>query len=346
MFTKRMWRLIGLATGLMASFVVYGVAQERIMTRPYGDETAAGEGEMFRQSAFLVLMNRIVAVGIAFAALLLTTPSRTLSSLANVAPMYAYAGVALSNFVATWCQYEALKHVNFPTQTLGKTGKMIPVMIIGALLHGKSYVARDYALNGLITVGCTAFVLSGDVSSRAGSSTPTGVSLMVGYLFVDGFTSTLQERLFKGFTMSTWNQMLYVNLCSGAISVALLVATGGLWTAIAFVARHPSLMRDALVLSLCAALGQVFIYSIIREFGALMFAGIMVTRQVVSVVVSCVVFFHPLTTGQILSAVLVFGTLFYLEAFGKKHSRGPARPATPAPVLQVVVAQQPQPSQK
>lgn len=43
--------------------------------------------------------------------------------------------------------------------------------------------------------------------------------LLVGlYLFFDGFTSTFQERLFKGYTMSMYNQMLYVNLCSAAIS--------------------------------------------------------------------------------------------------------------------------------
>ena len=28
---------------------------------------------------------------------------------------------------ATTCQYEALRYVSFPTQTLGKTAKMIPV---------------------------------------------------------------------------------------------------------------------------------------------------------------------------------------------------------------------------
>jgi adenosine 3'-phospho 5'-phosphosulfate transporter B2 len=237
-----------------------------------------------------VLINRVVASCVALTAALVAGTSATTThrtgtgtSIAPVAPLYAYAGVALSNFAATWCQYEALKYVSFPMQTLGKTGKMVPVMVIGALLHGKTYVARDYLLNGLITLGCTAFVLTGDVSSAAATAgrapdTLTGVALMLGYLFVDGFTATLQERLFKGYTMSTWNQMLYVNLCSGAISIATLVATGGLWRAAGFAARHPALLRDALLLSLCAALGQVCIYSIIREFGALMFAGIMVMR--------------------------------------------------------------------
>jgi hypothetical protein len=33
-----------------------------------------------------------------------------------VAPPYNYAAVSVSNVVATFCQYEALKHVSFPMQ--------------------------------------------------------------------------------------------------------------------------------------------------------------------------------------------------------------------------------------
>ena len=44
--------------------------------------------------------------------------------------------------------------------------------------------------------------------------------MMGGYLFFDGFTSVFQEILFRGYKMSTYNQMLYVNLCSGILTLA------------------------------------------------------------------------------------------------------------------------------
>ena len=53
------------------------------------------------------------------------------------APLYSYAAVSLSNVVATTCQYEALKYVTFPLQTLGKCAKMLPVMLWGGLIMGK-----------------------------------------------------------------------------------------------------------------------------------------------------------------------------------------------------------------
>ena len=40
---------------------------------------------------------------------------------------------------------------------------------------------------------------------------PAGFAIMVTYLFFDSFTSTFQEKLFRGFKMSTNHQMLYVN---------------------------------------------------------------------------------------------------------------------------------------
>ncbi len=58
-------------------------------------------------------------------------------SVKPVAPSYGYAAVSLSNVVATTCQYEALKYVTFPLQTLGKCAKMIPVMLWGSIMLQK-----------------------------------------------------------------------------------------------------------------------------------------------------------------------------------------------------------------
>ena len=48
----------------------------------------------------------------------------------NVAPLHKYFYISFSNTIASFCQYESLRYISFPTQTLGKCGKMIPVMII------------------------------------------------------------------------------------------------------------------------------------------------------------------------------------------------------------------------
>ena len=59
-----------------------------------------------------------------------------------VAPPYAYAAVSLSNVVATTCQYEALKYLYFPLQTIAKCAKMLPVMMWGSLILRKRYTLK------------------------------------------------------------------------------------------------------------------------------------------------------------------------------------------------------------
>ena len=149
-------------------------------------------------------------------------------SVAPGAPMMAYLAIAFSNMMATTCQYEALRYVSFPTQTLAKTAKMIPVMIWGTLLSRRAYKLKDYIVAGGVTLGTTCFLLTGEVTAKQAKTsdkqtTVWGVVIMVAYLFFDGFTSTVQERLFKNREVSTWNQMLYVGLLSGMLRPALCV---------------------------------------------------------------------------------------------------------------------------
>jgi hypothetical protein len=84
------------------------------------------------------------------------------------------------------------------------------------------YKKRDYVLAVAITTGLMLFFLTGPVSSKKQNARSDAVmwgsALMLGYLGFDGFTSTFQDRLFKGYSMSAYNQMLYVNMFSAAVS--------------------------------------------------------------------------------------------------------------------------------
>ena len=248
-----------------------------------------------------------------------------------MAPIYSYATVSASNVVATTCQYEALKYVSFPVQTLGKCAKMIPVMIWGFFINQRRYDAADIGVAALITVGCTIFGLYGDVTNKHASTGAEtswyGGALMLGYLGFDGFTSTFQDKLFKGYHMETYNQMVWVNLCSATISLFWLLSDNSISQAFEFVGRHPSVMGDVIILSTAAMLGQLCILYTIREFGALLFATIMTTRQFISILLSCIIFMHPLTVPQWGGTCMVFGALYY-NAFLKASRKQNKEDAT------------------
>ena len=70
-------------------------------------------------------------------------------------------------------------------------------------------------------------------------------------------------------------------------------------------------MRDITVLAITSATGQLFIFYTIKKFGPIVFTIMMTTRQMLSMIVSCVVYGHSLGMGAVLGAAVVFGVLFY-----------------------------------
>lgn len=55
---------------------------------------------------------------------------------------------------------------------------------------------------------------------------------------------------------------------------------------------------------------QIIVYTI-RVHGALVFAVIMTTRNLLSIVLSCLIFGHPLTWAQWAAAAAVFGAIYW-----------------------------------
>ncbi|XP_071933768.1 UDP-galactose/UDP-glucose transporter 5-like isoform X2 [Coffea arabica] len=205
------------------------------------------------------------------------------------------------------------------------------LLLWGSIIMQKKYYIKDYALAFLVTVGCSIFILfpaAGDISpySRGRESTVWGVSLMIGYLGFDGFTSTFQDKLFKGYDMDIHNQIFYTTLCSCMLSFTGLILQGNLLMAIDFVSRHHDCFFDIILLSTVATVSQFFISYTIRTFGALTFATIMTTRQLVSILLSCVWFAHPLSWEQCIGAVIVFGSLYGKSFLRERPRTSPSNP--------------------
>merc|ERR1719210_2172555 len=72
-------------SGIIASLVIYGMLQERIMTYEYGNE-------LFSYSVFLVFLNRIAAVIFAIVMALVYK-----EGLMQKAPLWKYLIISLSN---------------------------------------------------------------------------------------------------------------------------------------------------------------------------------------------------------------------------------------------------------
>jgi hypothetical protein len=119
-----------------------------------------------------------------------------------------------------------------------------------------------------------------------------GVLLMITYLVADGFTSTYQEQIFLEDHTTKHNQMFYINLTSFVFGLGAVFFSNALVGTILFAHAHPSLLWDAVTLSVSATAGQLAILSCIQNFGALITAAVLTLRQVVSTLLSLLYMGH------------------------------------------------------
>ncbi|XP_076464930.1 adenosine 3'-phospho 5'-phosphosulfate transporter 1-like [Babylonia areolata] len=320
---KRTAILIVCFLGLQASYLTWGVLQERIMTHEYG-KTDTTPGEYFKNSQFLVFVNRILAFVIALLVIVFQHQPQ------HTAPLYKYSFSSFSNIMSSWFQYEALKYVSFPTQVLAKASKVIPVMLMGKIVSKKTYEFYEYLTAVMISVGVSMFLLtSQDATKHGGSVTTTsGLMLLVGYMMFDSFTSNWQGALFTQYKMSSIQMMAGVNLFSCLLTTVSLVEQGGFFESSAFMLRHPDFVVHSVVLSVCSATGQLFIFYTIARFGAVSFIIIMTMRQGFAILLSCLIYGHPVTIVGVLGILVVFAALFIrIYASQRKKALKDSQPA-------------------
>jgi drug/metabolite transporter (DMT)-like permease len=87
------------------------------------------------------------------------------------APLYKFAYVSMSNVTSTFCMYEALKYVSFTTTVVGRSMKIIPVMLMGVALNGQSYPSKEYMIGIAITFGVLVFKF-GDINTQFAAKHP------------------------------------------------------------------------------------------------------------------------------------------------------------------------------
>lgn len=289
--------------GLQISFLSWGVLQEKIMTQKY--LSINNEEGHFKDSQFLVFVNRILAFCISGIYIWCRRQPR------HKCPYYKYIFCSVSNIMSSWCQYEALKYVSFLHQVLAKAAKTIPVIIMGKIVSRTKYEYYEYVTAGILSLGMLFFLLdAGDNKNRTTITTFSGFFLLCSYIAFDSFTSNWQGALFKQYGMSPVQMMCTVNFFSCIFTATSLLQQDGFSNSINFMLKYPAFTVDCILLSVCSAGGQLFIFNTLSTFGPLVFAIISTIRQGFSVLLSCIIYQHHVGLAGVFGIVLVFVSIF------------------------------------
>lgn len=240
--------------------------------------------------------------------------------------------------------FAALSHISYPAMVLGKSCKLVPVMLMNVLLYRRAFAPHKYLVVALVTAGITLFMAFGSSSSKKHASSATGAdghpalrhnALGIAYLLVnlalDGATNSTQDEIFARHRVSGQQMMLWINVFCTLLTAALSVlplphipvlhpsaaGTAELSGALAFVRAHPSVVSPLAQFALTGALGQLFIFETLQHFGSLTLVTVTLTRKLFTMLLSVVVYNHKLTLGQWAGTGIVFAGIS-VEAWVKR----------------------------
>jgi len=265
------------------------------------------------------------------------SPTSLISSALRKDLLLRYLHCALFITLAAPFAFASLSHISYPTMVLGKSCKLIPVLIMNVLLYRRRFAPYKYFVVAMVTAGITMFMSFGTEgpgkSSKKGpeSSNWIGILYLLVNLAIDGATNSTQDEIFDRYRVSGQQMMFWINaMCTVVTSVIAVLplpyipvlhpSEGGtteLGVAIDFVREHPSVLSPLLQYALTGSLGQLFIFETLQHFGSLTLVTITLTRKLFTMVLSVFVYNHRLTPGQWCGAGVVFAGIS-LEAMVKR----------------------------
>ena len=330
--------LVTCVGGIYASFLTWGILQERITTTAYPHTSTSvvqAQNEYFRFPIVLNTTQSLFAFTSGSLYLLFNTQGQQqpVKFLPTRAALWPLLLVTLTTTLASPFGYASLAHVDYLTFVLAKSCKLLPVMALHVTLFRKRYPLSKYLIVLAVTGGVALFTLyhppkpGKRAKQKLQSSSIYGLSLLGVNLLFDGLTNTVQDHIFQSpqrYGRTSGPQMMVIlNLLGTLLMSAYLLLTPYIPTtlipsfvqtdtnelsqAISFLTRHPPVLKDVLAFSACGAVGQLFIYATLERFSSLLLVTVTVTRKMLTMVLSVLWFGHRLGGGQWMGVALVFG---------------------------------------
>ncbi len=274
---------------------------------------------MFDFSLFLVLAQSVMHLVVTGAVMLV------FASPPNQVPHQKYAQIGFSYMLAMFSSNWALSYVSFPTQVLGKSCKMIPVMLMRIIFVGKRYTLREYLAVILITAGIAIFLMGkGSTSGGDEHNSLFGIALLLFSLMMDGFTGPNQDAVLKQYKPSELQMAFWMNFYPVVLGLPVVLYTGEFMAATKFCTAHPEIIYEVLLFGFLSAVGQLLIVFTVFRFDSLVLTTITTTRKFFSIMASVIMYGHQLVPKQWAGVALVFGGLG-LEMFNKYQEKKSAR---------------------
>jgi len=224
----------------------------------------------------------------------------------------------------------SLAYLTYPTQVVFKSCKLLPVMIGGMIIQGKTFTTWEFIASLVLSAGLAVFTLA-DVAVQPNFST-VGVALISAALCADAAIGNVQEKLMKNMGVHS-TEMVFQSYSIGSVLVlAVACARGEVLPALAMIQRNGvgSTLVPMLTFSACGYLGVNVVLGLVQHFGALTAVTVTTTRKALTLVVSFVFFPKPFVMGYVWGGVLILaGIAINVAVKQQKKQKQPQAPVLP-----------------
>ncbi|XP_066975619.1 adenosine 3'-phospho 5'-phosphosulfate transporter 2 [Macrobrachium rosenbergii] len=282
-------------------YLIYGYVLELIFTlegmRPHG--------------WYLTLIQ--FAYYTAFAAIQIIASGESIS---KKIPLKVYIAIAILTVGTMGFSNSSVGYLNYPTQVIFKSCKLIPVMIGSVIILGKSYNFLEVLACLCMCIGLTWFTLAD--STIQPSFSLTGVVLVSMALLCDAIIGNVQEGAMKKYNEGTTHVVFYSYSIGFVIIFIGLLLSDQLISAISFAAMNPwEVYGRGVMLSAAGFCGVQVVLTFVTLYGALVAVTVTTFRKALTICLSFVVFSKPFTIHYIWGGLLVVLGI-YLNIYAKK----------------------------
>uniref|UniRef100_A0A1A9WBU8 Adenosine 3'-phospho 5'-phosphosulfate transporter 2 n=1 Tax=Glossina brevipalpis TaxID=37001 RepID=A0A1A9WBU8_9MUSC len=211
----------------------------------------------------------------------------------------------------------SLRYLNFPTQVIFKSCKLIPVMLGSILIQRKPYGILDFLAAITMCIGLIWFILVD--SHLSPNFNIIGVMYISLTLLCDAIIGNVQEKTMNDYKAPSHEIIFYSYGLGFIYLLIVLLITDNFFNGLTLSLQNPhECFGCNFLFSLSGFLGVHFILALVRNTGASVAVTVTTVRKAITMIISFFFFSKPFTMQYIWSGLLVVIGI-YLNVFSKKY---------------------------
>ncbi|KAG7177078.1 Adenosine 3'-phospho 5'-phosphosulfate transporter 2-like [Homarus americanus] len=225
-------------------------------------------------------------------------------------PLKTYVIIAILTVGTMGFSNSSVGYLNYPTQVIFKSCKLIPVMIGSMLILGKRYSFAEVVACLCMSLGLIWFTLA---------DTTVQPNFSITALLCDAVIGNVQEGAIKKHKEDTTHVVLYSYSIGFFLIFIGLILTDQLIPAVSFASQFPwEVYGRAVLLSAAGFCGVQVVLTLVTFYGALVAVTVTTFRKAITICLSFILFSKPFTIQYVWGGLLVIAGI-YLNMFGKKN---------------------------